>query len=455
MDNQHNYVQQLFKDGSKLLQAGSAQAALSCFQSALAAEPQNAILYLHAGAALHDLERHDEALACYSQAMRISPHLGEAHNNRGNTLMALGYFAEAAESFATASDLLATSPIPLAARATALQALGKVTEAESECRKAVLLAPHFAAAHWNLSLNLLLQGRYAEGWQEYEWRWQKPDFTSTCRHTDIPLWDGSSLDGKIILLHAEQGFGDAIQFVRYAPIAAQYGGTVVIECHPQLTSLFRSVRGVHSVISFGGPLPPVSFQAPLLSLPRIFGTTLETIPAHCPYLAVLPEYQDKWKAIMPNKSTSLRVGLVWAGKSYPDPRRSCRLEDFAPLALMQRVEYYSLQVGIGADQAQTPPNGMALFDLTSQIDNFADSAALIEQLDLVITIDTAIAHLAGALGKPVFLLLPFAPDWRWMLERIDSPWYPTMHLHRQKSPGDWGSVIRKLTTELSASIYPE
>lgn len=455
MDNQHNYVQQLFKDGSKLLQAGNVQDALSCFQTALVAEPQNAILYLYAGAALHDLERHEEALACYSQAIRISPHLGEAHNNRGNTLMALGYFAEAAESFAIASDLLATSPVPLTARATALQALGKVTEAETECRKAILLDPHFAAAHWNLSLNLLLQGLYAEGWQEYEWRWQKPDFTSPCRHADIPLWDGSPLDGKTILLHAEQGFGDAIQFVRYAPIVAQYGGTVVIECHPQLTSLFRSVRGVHSVISFGGPLPPVSFQAPLLSLPHIFGTTLETIPAHCPYLAVLPEYRDKWKAIMPNKSTSLRVGLVWAGKSYPDHRRSCRLEDFAPLALTQRVEYYSLQVGIGADQVQPLTSVIQLIDLTSQITIFADTAALIEQLDLVITIDTAVAHLAGALGKPVFLLLPFAPDWRWMLERSDSPWYPTMHLHRQKSPGDWSPVIKSITAELSASIYPE
>lgn len=457
MDNQHNYVLQLFKDGSKLLQAGNAQDALSCFQSALVAEPQNAILYLHAGAALHDLERHGEALACYSQAIRISPHLGEAHNNRGNTLMALGYFAEAAESFAIASDLLATSPVPLTARATALQALGKVTEAESECRQAILLDPHFAAAHWNLSLNLLLQGLYAEGWQEYEWRWQKPDFTSPCRHTDIPLWDGSPLDGKTILLHAEQGFGDAIQFVRYAPIVAQHGGTVIIECHPQLTSLFRSVRGVHSVISFGGPLPPISFQAPLLSLPHIFGTTLETIPAHCPYLAVLPEYRDKWKAIMPNQLTSLRVGLVWAGKSYPDPRRSCRLEDFAPLAKIHAdtVKFYSLQMGAGSEQADTPPAQMSMTDLTSRIENFADTAALIWQLDLIITIDTAVAHLAGALGKPVWLLLPFAPDWRWMLERIDSPWYPTMRIHRQKSPGDWGPVIRSLTTDLSTLIYPE
>jgi hypothetical protein len=322
--------------------------------------------------------------------------------------------------------------------------MGKVAEAEDACRRALLLAPDFAAAHWNLALNLLLQGRYTEGWQEYEWRWRKPDFTSPCRHTDVPLWDGSPLQGRTIVLHAEQGFGDAIQFVRYAPLVARRGGAVVVECHPQLVQLMKTVEGVQAVVPFGAPLPPFSCQAPLLSLPRIFGTTLHTIPSRCPYLFASSEYRDKWTALIYAQSASLRIGLVWAGKSYPDPLRSCRLADLAPLAVTDKVIFYSLQLGAGLEHSVSPPTGMRLIDLTAQIHDFADTAALIEQLDLVISIDTAVAHLAGALGKPIFTLLPFAPDWRWMLERSDSLWYPTMRVFRQGHQGDWGPVVTRV-----------
>jgi hypothetical protein len=367
--------------------------------------------------------------------------------------MVLGRFVEATDSFSRAEVLLPKSPVPIAARATALQAIGKVAEAEADCRRALLLDPSFAAAHWNLALNLLLQGRYAEGWQEYEWRWKKPDFTSPCRHTDVPLWDGSPLEGRTILLHAEQGFGDAIQFVRYLPLVVQCGGEVILECHPQLVKLFQTIEGPKKVVSFGTPLPIINCQAPLLSLPRIFGTILQNIPLRCPYLAVTSSYREKWTALVSAHPASLKVGLVWAGKSYPDPLRSCRLAEFAPIAAIENATYYSLQLGDGSKEIGSTPTGMTLIDLTEQIHDFADTAALIEQMDLVISIDTSVAHLAGALGKPVYLMLPFATDWRWLLDRSDSPWYPTMRLFRQKQPGEWGDVIRRVHTTLETFSF--
>ena len=437
-------VQKLFTEGSDLLRKGNDTEALLRFQAALNVAPSNAILHLHTGAALHNIERYEEAVASYQRAINFAPGLGEAHNNLGNSLMALGHFAEAAASFTKASEILASSPVPLTARATALQAIGYVTEAENDCRQALILDPSFAAAHWNLALNLLLQGRYIEGWQEYEWRWKKPDFTSPCRHTDIPPWDGSPLNGETILLHAEQGFGDAIQFVRYAPMVARRGGRVVIECHHQLVQLFQGVEDVHEVVSFGTALPHCSCQSPLLSLPRIFGTTLLTIPSKCPYLTIAAKYRAKWAARLAAFPPATRVGLVWAGKSYPDPLRSCQLSDFSPLATFHDITFFSLQIGAGSDQVFSSPSGMQLIDLTGQIHDFADTAALIEQLDLVISIDTAAAHLAGSLGKSTCTLLPFAADWRWLLERSDSPWYPTMRVFRQQHPNDWREVISQV-----------
>lgn len=451
MNNRGNQLQQLFSEGSALLQSGNAGQALVCFRSALAIDPSNPTLLLYCGATLHDLGRYDEAVDAYKKSIQTAADIGEAHNNLGNSLMALGRFSEAADSFFRAATLLPASPVPLAARATALQAVGRVADAEADCRKAVTLDPAFAAAHWNLALNLLLQGRYTEGWQEYEWRWQKPDFTSPCRHTDLPLWDGSPLHGSTILLHAEQGFGDAIQFVRYAPLAARQGGHVILECHPQLVVLFQSVQGVCSVVPFGSPLSAINYQAPLLSLPRLFGTTLENIPSASPYLTIPAGQREKWAALLPADHKKLRVGLVWAGKSYPDPLRSCRLEELAPLAAAHNVIFYSLQLGAGSEQADCPPSTMSLRDLTHEIHDFADTAALIDQLDLVISIDTAVAHLAGALGKPVWVMLPFAPDWRWLLHRNDSPWYPSMRVFRQKQPGDWGDVITRIHSALDMS----
>jgi hypothetical protein len=249
-------------------------------------------------------------------------------------------------------------------------------------------------------------------------------------------------------LHAEQGFGDAIQFVRYAPLVAQRGGTVIIECGPELVQLFQNVEGVQAVVSFGTPLPPCRWQVPLLSLPRIFGTTLQTIPSQCPYLSVPANFEQKWKGLITDQTSDLRVGLVWAGKSYPDPLRSCQLGELAALVSVKNVTFYSLQIGVETSQGDHRASCLPMVDVTSHIHNFADTAALIQQLDLVISIDTAVAHLAGALGQPVYLMLPYAADWRWLLNRSDSPWYSSFQLFRQYMSGDWGGVIERILVSL-------
>jgi len=432
-------VQNLFAEGAHLLQTGNAAEALTRFQMLEPLCPAHTTLLLYTGTALHELGRYEEAIAAYDSAINLAPQLGEAHNNLGNSLIALGRFSDAIDSFSQATRLLPSSPVPLTALATAQQACGQVSEAEMSCRAALAISPDFAAAHWNLALNLLLQGRYEEGWLEYEWRWQKADFTSPLRHTDIPHWDGSALNGRTILLHAEQGFGDAIQFVRYVQLVAQRGGRVILECHPPLVPLFQEIEGVEAVIPFGATHPPCNYQAALLSLPRIFGTTLQNIPAHFPYMKAAPPYRDKWAALTARYPDTTRVGLIWSGKSYPDPLRSCLFSDLTPLYALGNVTFFSLQLGSSAEVLQPP-----LIDLTEFIHDFADSAALIDQLDLVVSIDTAGAHLAASLGKPVCLLLPSAPDWRWLLTRSDSPWYPTMRLFRQKISGDWGGAISEV-----------
>lgn len=452
MDNELKHLQQLFSEGSELLQAGNAEQALNCFLMAQHINPSNPTLFLFCGAALHELKRFDEAIDCYEKTIRLSPSMGEAHNNMGNTLIALGRFAEAVIFFSNAVTLLPTSPVPLAARATALQAIGKIAEAEADCRTALAIAPEFAEAHWNLALNLLLQGHYDEGWREYEWRWRKSDFTSPIRHEDVPLWDGSPLNGRTILLHAEQGFGDAIQFVRYAPLVAERGGIVIVECHPELVSLFQKIKGISSVFAFGEGSTSCDFQAPFLSLPNIFTTTLESIPA-CPYLLVSSELSTEWQQRL-SVYSGLKVGIVWAGSSihHNDIFRSLQVDFLSSLADCTAIKLFSLQMGDAKKQLALSPLRDTVSDFTDQIHSFSDSAALIQKLDLVISVDTAVAHLAGSLGIPVWLLLPFAPDWRWLLVRRDSPWYPTMRLFRQETLGEWKPVINDLTTALTHHI---
>jgi tetratricopeptide (TPR) repeat protein len=365
------------------------------------------------GNALQEQGRLEEAEQCYRTAIRLKPRLGEAHYNLGN----------------------------------AARAGGRLAEARAGYERTIALEPRHAKAHWNRSLLLLAAGEFEEGWEEFEWRWRKPD--TPPRQFPQPLWDGSRLEGRGILLHAEQGLGDTIQFIRYAKLVEQAGGKVCFECPRQLAPLLESVEGIDILVEAGSALLGFDVHAPLASLPRLFGTTAARIPAGVPYLRVGEAFAEKWRRRLEGTGGP-RIGLVWAGNpQHPEDRlRSLRLEAFEPLAATQGVSWYSLQFGASASQAAHPPGGMNLVDLGPETEDFRDAAAAIQQLDLVISVDTAMAHLAGALARPVWVLLGYVPDWRWLLDRSDSPWYPSMRLFRQPRPGDWEAVIEAVADAL-------
>lgn len=403
---------------------------------------------INLGAILDETGRPAEALDQYRLALAAREGDPIALNNMGSTLFRLGRFAEAARQFRLALERMPDSPEIAIALGGALQRSGDLEAALACFRDLVRRRPDDADAHWNLALALLLAGAFKEGWSEYQWRWKRYGFTSPRRAFDVPAWDGAPLQGKRILVHGEQGYGDTIQFARYLPMVAQRGGTVIAECQSAaLIPLLESIPGVSEVCVMGEELPPFDLETPLLSLPHIFGTELATVPDRVPYLAPPPERLAPWREKLAG-DPGLKVGLVWAGKALPDPFRSCPLRHLAPLAEVPGVTLYSLQVGEEVAQAKECPG---LVDLTSGIRDFGDTAALIAGLDLVISVDTSVAHLAGALGKPVWLLLPMAGDYRWLVARDDSPWYPSMRLFRQKLQGEWGEVVQRVRAALDGA----
>lgn len=399
---------------------------------------------LREGAALHDAGRYDDALVLYDDAAYRWPNLALLWNNRGNTLLELARYAEAAESYNHALKLAPELHDARVALASCLQAIGYLNEALAACDTVLRALPDHAEAHWNRALLLLLHGQYAEGWQEYEWRWKKRRFTSPLRRFSQPQWQGEPLTGKTILIHAEQGFGDTLQFCRYVPLIAASASQVVFECHPPLAALMATLGPGITVVTMGQPLPPFDCHLPLLSLPRLLGTTLESIPCSVPYLQAPADRIPFWQSVMPRDGLR-KVGLCWAGNSYPDPGRSIPVAAQAPLADCGGVSFVSLQLGEGGERSS-----LHMVNLTMLVRDFADTAALVAQLDLVITIDTAVAHLAGALGKQVWVLLPAAPDWRWGLGRDDCPWYPTMRLYRQQQQSHWTAVLEQVAAALRA-----
>lgn len=394
--------------------------AIGCFERALLLEPNLAAAYNNLGTAYKDLNRPDDAIKNFRRAIELDPAHAFAHNNLGLMLKSRGAFDEALQQF----------------------------------RKATALKPDYVEAHVNEAITLLTAGRLQEGWRLYEWRWRMPGMNQD-RYTK-PLWDGSALKGRTILLHGEQGLGDAIQFVRYAPLVKAQGGRVVLVCERPLIRLFGGIEGVDQVLpAGGGALPDYDCHVPLLSLPLIFKTGLATIPNNVPYLAANEEQAASWVSrLAPYKG--LKVGLVWAGNSRPglpdaeaiDRQRSMRLEQFAPFAAISGLTFFSLQKGEPAKEAKAPPQGMELTDFTEDFQDFADTAALVAALDLVIGVDTSVIHLAGAMGKPVWVLSRMDGCWRWLSGRDGSPWYPTLRLFRQEKMGDWEQVIEKVSGEL-------
>ena len=400
---------------------------------------------LDIGACLHDLGRFEEAVLAYGEAITLDPRFAPAFNNRGNTYLALGCYEASARDYLRALELMPERAEIYPALATSLQALGRLEDAKLCCEKALLLNPNLAEAHWNLALVLLLQGDFERGWREFEWRWRKKGFTSWQRTFDRPLWDGSPLSGRTILLHAEQGFGDALQFARYLPLVAARGGVVVVECHKELVTLFARIEGVGEALPFGSALPPFELHAPFMTLPLLFGTTLDTVPGQTPYLVADPVRAGIWQRRM-EKCRGFKVGLVWAGNAAQkkDRERSLPFPELAPLWSVP-AHFFSLQLG-EANRAFAESPAANRHDLTPHIRDFDDTAAFISQLDLVVCVCTAVAHLAAALGKPVFLVAAWAADWRWLLEREDSPWYPSLRIFRQREPGGWAEPVARVAS---------
>jgi Flp pilus assembly protein TadD len=421
---------------------------------------------------LRETKQYREALARYDQFLQISPHSAEAHNNRGGCLMKLFRHDEAIQSIRGAIELnpqyaeahnnlgiclqnLATPSEAIALRPDDAQAFSNLTAAIAGFRKAIELRPDYAEAHHNLSMALLVRGDYDEGWRKMEWRFKTADFPGFKTKFEVPQWDGQDLHGRTILLHCEQGLGDSIQFIRYAPILVQRGASVIVWTPAELERLFRSLREQFTIFA-SGALPRFAFHSPLLSLPRGFKTQFESIPRGCPYLFPEPALTAEWQRKLEDHGNSLKVGLIWAGRPEHanDQNRSAKLKTYTALWKISGVSFFSLQKGEAASQIADANAEMKIVDLGKELHDLADTAAVIANLDLVISIDSAIAHLAGALGKPVWVMLPFAPDWRWLLDRQDTPWYPTMRLFRQKAAGDWSAPIEQIAAALAALANP-
>ncbi|MBW4468876.1 MAG: tetratricopeptide repeat protein [Stenomitos rutilans HA7619-LM2] len=460
--------------GNALQAQGQPEAAIAYYQSALALQPTNAEVYFNLGNAFRLMMQAENAIAHYQQALTLKPYWAAVHSNLALCLQEEQHYEAAIAHFQQAVDLEPTDAEAHNNLGVMLYEMNELARAIAHCQQAIDLQPEFAEAHLNLSMALLANGDYHQGFREYEWRWQAQD----AKQPSLPgsRWDGSALEGRTLLLYTEQGLGDAIQFIRYVPLLARQH-RVLVECPNPLLRLFGMIPNVE-LIPQGSSLPAFDVHLPLMSLPYILGTTLETIPHQVPYLSVPADCKwsiaDRTHSLETSTESSseratgkrvdppLRLGIVWASGLPKDPRqRRFSRNRTAPLtAFMNRlrplkVELYSLQVGVHAADIARYGFQTCLHDLSSQLRDFGDTAAAIDQLDLIISVDTAVAHLAGALAKPVWIVLPFAGDWRWLLHRKDSPWYPTMRLFRQPSPGDWEGVMAEVVQALEERLDHE
>ncbi|HEX4066335.1 MAG TPA: tetratricopeptide repeat protein [Acidobacteriaceae bacterium] len=408
-----NYVEAWSNFGVLLRQQGKLEESAACLVKALNLRPNSAEAFDNLGNTLRDMGRLVESAACHERALALKPDFAQAHNNLGYTLRKQGKLAESRESY----------------------------------QRALVLDPGSPDIRWNLCLLDLLEGNFAEGWRHYEVRFQREG--NRPRSFSKPIWCGEPLNGARILLHSEQGLGDAIQFLRYIPLVHAAGGTVILNVPRALGRLAASLPGVDTLTVEDESLPPFDWHCPLMSLPLAFKTSLDSIPNRVPYLTVPKEALQRLNDLH-GTNRELRIGLVWSGnpKCTEDQIRSMPLSSFRSVLELDGLRFFSLQLGAAAAQLGTIETPIT--DLSSAINDMADTAALVMGLDLIITVDTSVAHLAGALGKPTWTLIPFAPDWRWLTDREDSPWYPTMRLFRQDHFGDWESVVQSIRVQLSA-----
>jgi len=424
--------------------------ALASYNAGLRVEPDNIELLNRRGVTLLDLNRPCDALETFERVLACDPNHFNALGNYGNALIKLNRPAEALAAYDRALTAAPENAQLLTNRAVALRRLDRPREALMSASAALVARPDFAQARFVASLARLTLGDFGSGWRGYESRWEVGALASQRRSFTAPLWlGGEPLGGKTILLHAEQGFGDTLQFVRFAPLLRQRGAKeVVLEVQPELKRLVSRMSGITAIVAHGEPLPHFDVYCPLLSLPLAFAAELETIPAEIPYVS--PDDKDiaAWRERLPRQRPL--VGLAWSGERSHDNdlNRSIRLETLLPLLDLPDVIFLSLQHEVRDADAAILREHPNLFQATECFRDFADTAAAVAHTDLVISADTAVAHLAGAMGKPVFVLLPYAADFRWLRERQDSPWYPTAQLFRQPKFGDWDSVIDMLLPNL-------
>jgi tetratricopeptide (TPR) repeat protein len=466
--------------GNALLALRRLDEALASYDAALATLPDYADALCNRGAALHELERYDEALASTERAIALRPDYHEAHANRGNTLNELRRFAEALAScdralalrpdyaeadlnrgnalhelkrfdealasYDRALELQPDNAEALTNRGVSLHDLKRFDEALASYRRAIAVRPDHAEAHYREAMCRLLNGDYQRGWREQEWRWQSRPLRNARRKFAQRLWLGAEpLAGKTILLHAEQGFGDTIQFCRYVPLVAERAGRVIVEVQKPLRALVSTLPGAAQIVSRGERLPAFDRHCPLLSLPLALGT----IPPATPYLCASAPAAGDW-AVRLDAKTRPTIGIAWAGSAAHrnDHNRTISLGAFLSCLAGVDATYVSLQPDLRSGDAAVLDGRSDVLHFGDELKDFSDTAALISNLDLIIAVDTSVAHLAGALGKPVWLLLPFIPDWRWLLDRDDSPWYPTARLFRQGDSRRWDGVLARVNAAL-------
>ncbi|MEA2939277.1 MAG: hypothetical protein QOC56_2781 [Alphaproteobacteria bacterium] len=437
--------------GNVLLKLDRAAEALAAFEQAIAREPRFLEARLGRGNALVVLGRLEEAVAECDAVLGALPAHAEAHHNRGNALSGLGRNVEAIAAFDRALALRPGYVKALIGRGVALHALNRHQDAIANFDQVLANDRDNADAHNNNAMALLTLGDYRRGFEAYEWRWQRTGMPARRRSFGKPLWLGEyPLSRKTILLHAEQGLGDTIQFVRYAPLLARSGAKVVLEAPPALKPLLERVAGVASVHARGEALPAYDVHCPLGSLPRALRTERATVPADMPYLKAGEERIAKWRARLASLPAP-RIAVAWSGSAahVNDRNRSIALARLEPLLSLDHVSFMSIQRDLREADAEVLARLPRLTHLGAELDDFDDTAAVVSLADVVVSVDTAVVHLAGALARPTWILVPFCPDWRWGLDREDAPWYPSARLFRQGAPGDWDGVIARVREALS------
>jgi tetratricopeptide (TPR) repeat protein len=433
-------------------------AAVTSYDRAIELHPDYAEAHSNRGNTLRVMGRFEEALSSYERAITAKPELAEAHNNRGSALQGVGRFEEALSSYDRAIALEPDFAEAHNNRGAVLRMLGRWRDAVKSVDRAIEIRPDYAEAHWHRSLLNLQIGDYRAGWQEYEWRWQVAGFATDHfgRHgreyREGPWLGRESLHDKTILLYAEQGFGDIIQFCRYVPEVGKIAGQVVLQAPATLKALLASLDGRVSVVTKSDPLPPFDAHCPLISLPLAFGTEIETIPASVPYLSVDPDKARAWRERLGDKH-KLRIGLSWTPGVRSGERHEPAVTRETLAALLgQDAEFHSLQKPMRSADDEPLPAESGIADHRDLLADYGDIAALVGEMDLVIATDMPAAHLAGALGKPVWIVLPFAPDFRWLVDREDSPWYPTARLFVPSQFGHWDDVVDRVLAALRPLI---